>query len=141
MESIYIESSAVLAWLLGETRSKEVISILNNADTIVSSVLTVLEIERALIRAEAGKDIKPGDAQKLRGIFKKVSSGWFLMEITEEVRLRVLKTFPVEPIRTLDAIHLASVLEFTQLYNNLLTLSFDKRINENLEPLGLGTAI
>ncbi len=48
--------------------------------------------------------------------------------------------FPVEPIRTLDALHLASALELLRLFPDLTVLSFDRRIVENLAPLGLGAA-
>lgn len=44
------------------------------------------------------------------------------------------------PVVLSDAIHLASALEALKVYPDLVVLSFDKRILENLEPLGLTRA-
>ncbi len=63
------------------------------------------------------------------------------MEITAEVRNRASMNFPIEPVRSLDAIHLATALEFMQAYNEMKVISFDKRIIDNLEPLGLLPAL
>ena len=47
----------------------------------------------------------------------------------------------VEPVRSLDAIHLATALEFTKVVATLGVLSFDTRITDNLDPLGLEPAV
>jgi uncharacterized protein with PIN domain len=52
MTAIYVESSALMTWLLGEPKAREVISALNRAQIIVTSVLSLVEVERALNRAE-----------------------------------------------------------------------------------------
>ena len=49
--NLYAESSAVLAWLLGEDAGAEVKEILTRAETVVASDLTVIECDRVLIRA------------------------------------------------------------------------------------------
>lgn len=48
---LYAESSAVLAWLLGEARGEAVSQALAAASHVVASDLTVIECERVLIRA------------------------------------------------------------------------------------------
>lgn len=141
MNALYVESSAILTWLLGEPDSERVISLINESEVSVSSVLSILETERALLRAEYQKIIKSADRQRLRGIFSDIISGWTFMEITDDIRVRASSPFPVEPIRTLDAIHLSSALEFLQIYPNLNILSFDRRIVDNLVPLGLDLAL
>jgi hypothetical protein len=73
----------------------------------------------------------------LRGLLERVKASWILMEISEEVRLRAGRQFPIEPIRTLDAIHLATALIFMRAFPNLFILSFDHRILENAQPLGI----
>ncbi|MBI2346165.1 MAG: hypothetical protein HYV03_04650, partial [Deltaproteobacteria bacterium] len=62
---------------------------------------------------------------------------WHIMEITAEVRARAGRPFPSEPIRSLDAIHLATALEFVRAFPDLTVLSFDDRVLRNLAPLGL----
>jgi hypothetical protein len=63
------------------------------------------------------------------------------MEITKEIREGASQPFPVEPVRSLDAIHLSTALEFLKLYPGLKVLSFDKRINDNIPSLGLSYSI
>ena len=55
------------------------------------------------------------------------------------MRLRAGQAFPVEPVRTLDALHLASALEFLVLFPDLKVLSLDDRVLANLPQLGLAT--
>ena len=49
--NIYAESSAVLAWLLGEEAGRRVREVLRQAEIVIASDLTVLECDRVLIRA------------------------------------------------------------------------------------------
>ena len=48
---VYAESSAVLAWLLGESNEPLVRDALDGADRVVTSSLTALECARGLTRA------------------------------------------------------------------------------------------
>jgi hypothetical protein len=48
---IYAESSAVLAWLLGEEVGRPVREVLRRAELVMASDLTLVECERVLIRA------------------------------------------------------------------------------------------
>ena len=64
-----------------------------------------------------------------------------MLEITSDIRIRAGEPFPVEPVRTLDAIHLASALRFATTFPALPVLTFDERILANLEPLGLANAL
>jgi predicted nucleic acid-binding protein len=137
MKAVYVESSALLTWLLGEPQAQIVISTLNRAQTVMTSVLSIVEIERALNRAEYNRLLNSGQAQKIRGMAERSKTGWILMEISEEVRLRAGRIFPVEPVRTLDAIHLSTALIFMRAFPDLTLLSFDNRILENAQPLGI----
>lgn len=56
------------------------------------------------------------------------------------LRLRAAGAFPVEPVRTLDALHLASALELLRVHPDISVLSFGRRILDNLPALGLGAA-
>ena len=138
MSVLYLESSAALAWLLGESRSLEVIAKVDEADTVVTSVLTLLETQRALIRAERQNILTAGQCNKLSGMLARASSGWVLMEISQPVRERAARAFPAEPVRTLDALHLATALFFMQVYPDLQIVTYDRRIAENAQVLGIG---
>ncbi len=138
MNVLYLESSAVLAWLFGESRSSEVASQVNETDTVVTSVLTILETERALIRAEKLRLLKAGECQKLRGLLARTVASWVQMEVSEEVRMGAARSFPEEPVRTLDALHLSTALLFLRAFPDLKMLTFDQRIASNAEALGIG---
>jgi predicted nucleic acid-binding protein len=137
VSTVYIETSAVLTWLLGESRADEVVSLVNGAKTMVTSVLTLLEAERGLIRVERQKMLTAAECQKLRGLIVRAKNAWVLMELSEEVRDLASRRFPVEPLRTLGAIHLATALVFLKAYSDLQMLSYDHRILDNLKSLGL----
>jgi predicted nucleic acid-binding protein len=120
-----------------EQSPREVISLLNQAETVATSVLSLLEIERALNRAEHQRILTAGQAARLRSMLARSKAGWIMMEITEEVRSRASGMFPVEPVRTLDAIHLATALIFMRAFPDLQLLSYDERILEYARPLGI----
>ena len=104
----------------------------------MTSSLTFAETERAVIRAESEGLIRAADGQRLRGLLQRASSGWMRMTVSEEILARAGRSFPVEPIRTLDAIHLATALAFTRAFSDLQILSFDRRLLDNARALGLG---
>ena len=82
MKALYIETSALLAWLLGEPCSAEVKKTIDEAETVVTSVLTLVEAERALIRAEVTNLLTAGNAEKLRGLLARSKASWVSMEIS-----------------------------------------------------------
>jgi len=137
MKTLYVETSALLAWLFNEERALEAIEKINLAERIATSALTRLETERALLRAEKTGLISAAERQRLLGLFRRVSGGWYFLSVSNEVLLRAGIEFPIESVRSLDAIHLASALESVQLFQDVSVLSFDKRITDNLMPLGL----
>ena len=140
MKALYLESSAVVAWLLGESRAAEVITAMNEAEVRVTSQLTLVEIERVIRRAVASRLIKEASAQKLRGLLARHRKKWITMALTDRVLARAGSAFPIEPVRTLAAIHLATAMAFSEAYPELEMLTFDRRISENATALGLASA-
>jgi len=137
MKVIYLETSALLQWLLGQSGSEEVRRAVDLAEVVLTSMLTLTESERALIRAEGQGLLKGGDAQRLRGLLNRLQASWMRMAVSNDVLARASRPFPVEPVRTLDAIHLATALEFTAVFPDLRLLSFDDRVRNNAEALGI----
>ncbi|MGR3178326.1 MAG: PIN domain-containing protein [Candidatus Anammoxibacter sp.] len=62
MNALYIESSAILTWLFGEPEFRKVVSLINSSETIVTSVLSIVETERTLLRTEHQQIIIPNAA-------------------------------------------------------------------------------
>ena len=137
MTQIYLESSAVLTWMLGQSRADDVRAAVDAADVVATSSLTFAETDRALVRTEAERLMRAADAQKLRGLLRRAKAGWVSMAVTEEVLERAGRPFPMEPVRTLHAIHLATALVFTRAFPDLRILTFDRRIAANAQALGV----
>ena len=141
MKVVYAEASAVLAWLLGDESGLRARRGLDSADQVVTSVLTLLEATRGIRRAASERRVSAVNASRLQGLLTRTTTAWQLLEITPDIRLRAAEPFPIEPIRTLDALHLATVLQFARVFPGLPVLTFDERILANLEPLGLASAL
>jgi hypothetical protein len=125
-----------VAWLAGESKVQVVVQVLSRADQIHTSVLSLIESHRALARFMAQNLITPEQRQKSLELLERQSGQWTKSEITPTIQARAGEKFPVEPIRTLDAIHLASALELRRIYPELEVLSLDKRILTNARELG-----
>ena len=76
MKALYLESSAVVAWLLGEDSAADVIRAMNQAEVRVTSALTTVEAERAIQRAVAKRIVKEAMAHKLRGVLERERASW-----------------------------------------------------------------
>ena len=135
--NLYAESSAALTWLLGEPRGHEARGLLAAAKRVLTSELTLIECDRALIRAETLGDLSAARRSELAGVLRAAAAGWDVLKIDDEVVGRARLPFPQEPIRTLDAIHLASALVARSTVRHLAVLSFDDRIRAAARRLGL----
>lgn len=137
--NLYAESSAVLAWLLDEPTAPAVRRLLGKAEVIVASDLTVIECDRVLLRAVALKELTEADAADRRAHLIAAAAHWQVLRIAAEVVDRARQPFPGDPIRTLDAIHLASLLVGRSAVVGLRLLSLDERVR--LAAAGLGVAV
>jgi predicted nucleic acid-binding protein len=137
---LYAESSAVLSWLLGEPRSETVRAALASAELVIASELTLIECERVLIRATATGVLSEGIAADRRARLRQVSEHWAILNLDAEVSERARRPFPREPIRTLDAVHLAFALRARSLVTETRLLSLDGRVRESARELGFELA-
>lgn len=136
----YAESSAVLTWLLGERREGAVRRALAAAERVVASTLVPLECARALARGTTTGRLGASDELAALQLLQQVSESWVTLDMTGRVLDRARARFPVEPVRTLDAVHLATVTQFHEAYGRLTVVSLDERIRENATALGLPIA-
>ena len=137
---VYAESSAVLAWLLGEPVADQIRTILAGADRVVSSALTSVECTRGLARARAGGRISAHDELAVLRLLDVAESTWDVHDLTELVLSRARGRFPVEPVRTLDALHLATAAVFQDALRQVTVLSLDERVRANAKGMGLDVA-
>ena len=134
--NIYAESSAVLAWLLGEETGYSVREVLQHAELVMASDLTLVECDRVLIRAFTTGEIDEAAAADCRAHLNAAASHWYLGRVSPDIVERARRPFPAEPIRTLDAIHLASALAFRSAVPRVELLSLDDRIRRAAKQLG-----
>lgn len=135
--NLYVETSAVAAWLLEEERGHAARSFLAEADAVHASDLALIECDRALRRAVDAGRITADQSLLLQDLVDTASAHWTLHAIDAEVVQRSRRSFPFEPVRALDAIHLATALVVRNLRPDLRVLSFDRRVRENAASLGL----
>jgi predicted nucleic acid-binding protein len=133
---IYAESSAVLAWLFGEEAAPRVREVLSKAELVLASDLTLLECDRVLIRAVALGEIDETGAADRRAHLNRAAAHWHVLRLSTEIVDRARHRFPAEPIRTLDAMHLASALAARSGVAGVELLSLDERIRRAGAQLG-----
>ena len=126
----------MLAWLLGEDAAPTVREILGRAELVIASDLTTLECDRVLIRAVALAEIEEVAAADRRAHLNAAAAHWHVLRLSIDIVDRARHPFPVEPIRTLDAIHLASALAARSGVAGVELLSLDDRIRRAGAQLG-----
>ena len=134
---LYAESSAVLAWLHGERQGRTVRSILRQASVVIASELTLIECDRVLIRGVALNEISEKHASSRRARLQAAAAHWNVLRIAPEITARARRPFPIEPIRTLDALHLASAALAASASDEFAILTLDRRVRDNAIQLGL----
>lgn len=126
----------MLSWLFGEATGPDVEAALRQAEQIVASDLTLAECDRALLRAQATGILSELETIRRRNLLEKSSLRWGLLRVDSEILARARQRFPVEPIRTLDALHLASALTARSVLPDLALLSLDQRVRDNAAAFG-----
>ena len=135
--TLYAESSAVVSWLLGEPPGDEALRLLASASTVFASELTLLECDRAIRWAEAIGRLDTREAEAARSRLDSTTTSWNVFRIGSTIMDRARRPFPREPVRALDALHLATALRISEFQRQLYVLTFDHRIRSNALSLGL----
>ena len=134
--TLYAESSSVLRWLLDEPHGDEVHRLLRDAEKVVCSRLTLVETRRVIRRAVTECLLDEVGGTVLLDALARAAAGWAVLEMSRDVAERADGSFPVEPVRILDALHLASALLLRQALPDLRLLSSDDRVRANGRRLG-----
>jgi predicted nucleic acid-binding protein len=104
---------------------------------VVASDLTFIECDRILIRRQATGSLTDAGVDRLRRRLTATAAHWSVLRIEREIVERARRPFPGEPIRTLDAIHLASALVARAALEDFALLSLDERVRSSGRALGL----
>lgn len=134
--TLYAETSAVLAWLFGETRGPVALAALRKSDRVFASELTLIESHRAIHSAVATGRLRRVHGDEAREQLESETVSWIVHDFDAEITRRARHGFPREPVRALDALHLATAMEIRAFRPELNLLSFDRRVRENAAALG-----
>lgn len=106
----------------------------------VTSALTLAETARAILRARVAGRLTSEQERASVHALRRFERRCYAVAVTEAVLARVRRPFPVEPIRTLDAVHLASAELLGEPPPLMTVVTRDDRIRENAEALGYTVA-
>jgi hypothetical protein len=122
---IYLDTSVALAQLLAEDRTPPVGLW---AETVVSSRLLQYELWNRVHARGLGRS----HADDVRQLLGRIA----LLELTSPVLARALEPFPT-PVRTLDALHLASITFLRQQGQEVRLATYDGRMLDAARRLGI----
>lgn len=134
----YVESSALVAALLEHDAAA--LRILSEKREWVTSALTFAEANRAVVRAGANGRLSVAQVRAALVALRNSASQFVLIPVSDSVLARAGNPFPVEPVRTLDAIHLASIELLVGPPQLITVVTRDGRVRENASALGCAVA-
>jgi predicted nucleic acid-binding protein len=134
----YFDTSALVKRYVDEPGRREVLQLLRRNECVTSAVLPV-ELRSGLRRRVAEGSL---DAARLPAILKHVAADrpyWTLIEVGTDVLAGAETLVATHPIRTLDALHVASAQLFAARVSmpGLTFVSADKRQTETAVAVGL----
>ena len=130
----YIESSALVAALL--EHDADALRSLRARSRRVTSALTMAEAARAIIRARTGERLTSDAERAAVRALRRFERRCYVVAVTDDVLARVGRPFPVEPVRTLDAVHVATIESLGEPPQLVSIVTRDHRVRENAKALG-----
>jgi len=135
---LYIESTGLLAALLEHDPSAR--AAVRGPGRRVTSALTLAEAVRAVLRARVAGRLTPDQERAAIRALKTFERRCTIINVTDSVLTRAGRPFPVEPIRTVDAIHLATAELLDEAPQLVTVVTRDTRVRENAQGLGYAVA-
>ncbi|HLG55584.1 MAG TPA: type II toxin-antitoxin system VapC family toxin [Vicinamibacterales bacterium] len=130
----YVESSALVAALL--ERDADALKSMRSKIKPITSALTFAEAARAIVRARVAERLTPDAERAAVRALRRFERRCYVVAITDDVLTRVRRPFPVEPVRTLDAVHLATAESLGELPQLITMVTRDDRVRKNAKALG-----
>lgn len=136
----YFDTSALVKRYVDEPGRREVQQLVRRHDCVTSAILSV-ELRSALRRRVTERTL---DSSRVSEILKRVVADrayWTVIEVGTQVLSGAEALVSVHPLRTLDAIHVASAQLFASRLSiaDLIFVSADKRQTEVASAIGLMT--
>lgn len=93
-----------------------------------ASCITLVECDRVFIRAVSTGLLLEAVVVEQRAVLAGTADHWVIFDLDAGVMERARRPFPAEPIRTLDALHLATAVTARALVPDLAVLTLDERV-------------
>lgn len=130
---LYVETSALLRVVLeGDEGLRRAMA----AAPLLASALTFVEAARALARARREGRLDGGQRRQVERWLAAFERSCDVVALEDEVLRRAREELPAEPVRTLDAIHLASIRVLDAELGGIEVASCDERVRRNATALG-----
>lgn len=137
--NVYLESSAALRDILNADGAAAIRGALAGADLVTTSRLTLTEVGRTLCRLRHAKQSADFVVAQEAAFFRECEL-WAIEPVSDDIMQRCGRSFPVEPVRCLDGIHLATIDKVSLSVPDLVVLSTDDRVRDNAKALGFRVA-
>jgi predicted nucleic acid-binding protein len=121
------------ALLEGDTAAR---SALRARGRRVTSALTFAEVGRAIIRARVAGRLTLDQERAAVTALQVFERRCDVVAVTDAVLLRIRRPFPVEPVRTMDAVHLATAELLGEPPPLVTIVTRDRRVQENARAFG-----
>jgi predicted nucleic acid-binding protein len=118
----------------------DALRLIGAADRRVTSALTLAEANRGVVRARVAGRISASQERQAVEALQTFAKRCAVVSVTDAVLQRAGQRFPHEPIRTLDAIHMATIELLGAPPQRVTVLTRDKRVQDNAQALGYATA-
>ncbi len=128
----YVDSSVILRVVLG---SPNRLAEWERLARPVASRLVRVECLRTLDRSHQQRLLAAADLSARRGLAIKIFEAFHLVELTADLLSRVEAPFPT-PLRTLDAIHVASAVAWREVHGDLFFATHDREQALGAQALG-----
>jgi predicted nucleic acid-binding protein len=130
----YIETSALLAARLEHDPAAS--EAVRGEGRRFMSALTLAEAARRLIRSGRAGQLSPEQVRGALLWLRQFQRRCHTVDITAAILARVKRPFPIEPVRTLDAIHLATIESIEEDTSVVAVVTRDRRLAENARAMG-----
>ncbi|MBY0492640.1 MAG: type II toxin-antitoxin system VapC family toxin [Cyanobacteria bacterium] len=142
MSWAYFDTSALIKRYVDEKGRREVLQLLRQHQCVTSQLLSA-ELRSALRRRVTDGSL---DARRVPQILKRFAADrefWALIEVTSEILQAAEKLVAAHPLRTLDAIHVASAELFAdrRASSELAFVSADARQTAIAAAIGIATEL
>ncbi len=135
---VYLDTSALVKAYISEEHSKQVLTMIQQADIVASHLITFIEAHAAFFRLKREKKINEKEFSTTKNAFVKDWENYLQIETSKPVIENAIELSEAFALRAYDSVHLAAaVLLFRQSKQPVLFACFDQHLNKAAKVLGL----